>query len=58
MSIYIAMEKIYQMLRDKGQEVAVDCRQNVLDNFDIDTIFKTKWLPWAEQIQDEILPKG
>ena len=58
MSIYIAMEKVYQMLRDKGQQVALDCRKNVIDNFNVDTIFKEQWLPWANALQEEILPKG
>ena len=56
MSIYLAMEKIYQMLRDNPQQVAIDCRKNVVDNFNVDTIFKEKWLPWTEALQEEILP--
>ena len=58
MSIYIAMEKVYQMLRDNPQQVTDDCRKNVIDNFNVDTIFKEKWLPWVLALQDEILPKG
>ena len=55
MTIYLAMEKVFKMLRDNPQQVANDCRQNVLDNFDVDKIFKNQWLPMAEQAQIDIL---
>jgi len=55
-SIYWAMEKIYRRLKEKPQQVLMDCRNNIVENFNIDTIFKTAWLPYFLQLQDEILP--
>lgn len=55
-SIWWAMEKIYRRVKEKPNEVLIDCRNNVVENFNIDTIFRERWLPLAEQIQDEMLP--
>lgn len=55
MSIYLAMQNVFNLLREKGAQVAIDCRNNVLENFDIDTIFKERWLPTFEKLQDEML---
>ena len=56
-SIYESMEKVYAMVKGNPQQVAKDCRDNVNKNFNIDTIFKERWLPLFEQLQDEILPE-
>jgi len=55
-SIWMAMEKVYKMLKENPEQVAKDCRKNVEDNFNIDTIFKEKWLPLIEQLQSDLLP--
>jgi len=55
-SIYWAMEKVYCNLKENPQQVMQDCRQNVMDNFNIDKIFREKWLVLFENLQNEILP--
>ena len=55
-SIYWAMEKIYRRIKEKPQEVIQDCRNNVVENFNIYTIFKTRWLPMIENLQNDLLP--
>ena len=56
MSIFVAMQKTYLRLMDNPAQVAKDCRENVVKNFNIDTIFREKWLPYILKLQDEILP--
>jgi len=49
------MEKVWQMLQDDPKEVAKACRQNVVKNFNIDTIVRETWIPWLEKLQEELL---
>jgi glycosyltransferase involved in cell wall biosynthesis len=55
-TIWVAMEKVYQKLKENPHQVEDNCRKNVVDNFNIDTIFKEKWLKYFLRLQDEILP--
>src|SRR3990167_2887513 len=55
-SVYLAMEKVYQMLKNKPEIVAKDCRDNIVNNYNIDTIVKEKWIPYLTELQNEILP--
>ena len=57
-SIYFAMEKIHKRIRENPAQVMQDCRNHVVENFNIDKIFKEQWLPYLEALQDEILPQG
>lgn len=57
-SIYWAMEKTYKRIKENPNKVLTDCREHVVKNFNIDTIFKEQWLPYIEQLQEEILPQG
>lgn len=52
-SLHEKMEEVF--LVDKEQ-VAKDARYNVTHNYNIDTIFKEQWIPFFEQLQDELLP--
>ena len=56
-SIYECMEKAYALLKDNQVQVALDCRKWVVDNYNIDTIVNTKWIPFMEDLQDELLGK-
>lgn len=56
-SIYEGMEKIYKRLQDNPEKVAKDCREHIVKNFNIDTIFKEVWQPYLLSLQDEILGK-
>ena len=52
-SIHEQMEKVF--LADK-EKIAKDARKNVVDNYNIDTIFKEQWLPFFEDLQNTLLP--
>jgi glycosyltransferase involved in cell wall biosynthesis len=54
-SIVEKLEKIYN-----GDRVAMGkaAREHVLKNYDIDTIVKEHWIPYLEQLQEDLLPKG
>ena len=56
-SIYDAMEKVYAMVKENSEQVAKDCRAYIEENFNIDVLFRERWLPLLEGLQDEILPK-
>lgn len=57
-SVWYAMEKVYRRVLEAPQEVIANCRQNVVENFNIDKIFREKWVPLIEQLQDELIPEG
>lgn len=52
-SLHEKMEEVF--LSDK-EKVAIDARKNVVDNYNIDTIFKESWVPFMESLQEELLP--
>lgn len=55
-SIHEAMEKAYRALQDNPEQVKKDCRQNIVDNYNLDTQFKELWVPMLEDLQEEIIP--
>lgn len=55
-SVYECMEKTYALVKKNREKVATDCRQWVVDNFNIDTLVKNKWIPFLTDLQDELLP--
>lgn len=55
-SVFEAMTKAYKAVKADAKKIAKDCRDWVVANYDIDTIYKEKWSPLLEQLQDEILP--
>ena len=55
-SIYEAMERQYKKLKDNPEQVSKDCRANVVDNYNIDTIVETQWIKYLEELQDKLLP--
>ena len=55
-SLHEKMEDLYKKLKSKNT-IAKDCRENILTNFNIDSIVKNKWIPFLENLQEEILPK-
>ena len=54
-SIYECMEKAYKAVKANPEKLAKDCRRNVMDNFNIDTIVKNSWIPLLEELQEELL---
>lgn len=56
-SVYECMEKTYKMVKENENKVENDCRNWIVENFNIDTIVKEKWIPLLEDLQEEILGK-
>lgn len=56
-SVYEAMEKVYSSLKANPGKVEKDCREHIVKNYNIDTIFTEQWLPFFEMLQEEILGK-
>lgn len=55
-SLYEKMEASYKLVKEKPQETAKACREFVIANYNIDTLYKEKWEPFLTEIQEEILP--
>jgi len=57
-SLYDKMEKLYVKVKDekKRKKIAKKARQHVIKNFNIDKQVKELWVPYLEELQDEILP--
>lgn len=47
------MERLYQKLHQPNT-LAQDCRNHILANYDIDKLFIEKWVPFFEDLQEEI----
>lgn len=56
-SIYAKMETIYANLKKDPKFYDIATRKNIVDNYNIDTLVKEKWIPLYEELQDEILTK-
>ena len=54
-SVYDCMEKTYEMIKENGDKVKLDCRRWVVENFNIDTLVETRWIPFMESLQEELL---
>lgn len=50
-SIYEKMEAVYKTDRKK---MGFEGRQNVIKNYDTNTVFKEKWVPFLAKLEDEI----
>jgi glycosyltransferase involved in cell wall biosynthesis len=55
-SVFEAMTKAYKAVKTDPKKVSKDCRDWVVANYNIDTIYKEKWSPLLEELQEEILP--
>jgi glycosyltransferase involved in cell wall biosynthesis len=53
-NIYNAMEKIYNQDRVK---MGIAAREFIIKNYDTKTVFKEKWVPFLEMIENEIYKK-
>jgi glycosyltransferase involved in cell wall biosynthesis len=52
--LYQQMEKIFEML-SKPNTIAKDCRDHIVENYNMDTNFEKYWIPIIEQLQLDIL---
>lgn len=48
------MEEMFGML-NKQNDMANNCRQHIVKNYNIDTTYETMWVPTIEQLQNDIL---
>src|SRR3990167_2210556 len=55
-SVYDSMEKTYSLVKENVEQVQEDCRNWIVDNFNIDTLVKTRWIPELEALQDDLVP--
>jgi glycosyltransferase involved in cell wall biosynthesis len=55
-SLYDKMELAYKTLHETNT-IAKDARENIVNNFNIDTIFEKQWIPFFEDLQEGLLPK-
>ena len=58
-SLHDKMEKAYTDLKNPKtkESIAKKARQNILDNYNIETIVREDWNPFLESLQEEILVK-
>lgn len=54
-SLYEQMEKTYALIKENPLKVAEDCRNHIIKNYNINTLYKTGWEPMLEKLQNEIL---
>ena len=54
-SMYEKMEILYDKVKKDKNKLKTDCRNHVLTNFDINNIFKHKWVPFLEELQEELI---
>lgn len=52
--IYEKMEILYKKLHEPNT-MAEDCRNHVLKNYNVDTLYETKWKPLVESLQVDLL---
>lgn len=57
-SVYDCMEKTYNLLQKDEKQVEKDCRTWIVNNFNIDTIVKTLWVPMLEGLQGDLLTEN
>ena len=55
-SVYEQMEKTYKMLKEDEKKVETDCREWIVENFNVDTIVRERWIPELEKLQEELIP--
>ncbi len=55
-SLYEKMEKMYERVNKEENKITTDCRNWILENYSIDKLFKDKWLPFLERLQEERKP--
>lgn len=56
-SIYECMEKVYALSFKKRAEMGKAGRKLILDEYDLKTVFTTKWRPFLLKLENEFYPK-
>ena len=55
-SLYECMEKAYKLVKEHPEKTMQDCRDHIMKNYNIDTIYNEKWVKILTELQDEIIP--
>lgn len=57
-SLYEKMENLYLKVKNEKlkKKIANKAREHIINNYNIDTLIKERWIPYLESLQDEILP--
>ncbi len=55
-SIYDCMEKTYALVKENENKVSIDCRNWIKQNYDMDKLYNEKWVPYLENLQEEMIP--
>lgn len=48
------MEVLYQKLKLNPEQIAKDCRNHIVENYNIDKIFDEKWVPFLAKLEKEL----
>lgn len=56
-SLYDRMERIWRKVKEKPDKVLKDCREHIVENYNINTLYKEQWVPLLEDLQEEIVPE-
>jgi len=54
-SLYRKMENLYNRLQTEENKIKSDCRNHILNKYDINKQVKDKWIPLLEELQLELL---
>lgn len=54
-SLHEKMEKVYEMVKKDEKQVAIDCREWIEKEYNIDTIFEEKWKPLLNELSEELI---
>jgi hypothetical protein len=51
------MEILYKKVKENPDKIAKDCRSHILTDLNMDSIFKDRWTPFLEDLQNDLLGK-
>lgn len=53
-SLYDKMESLYKRVQENGDELSIEARKHIVDNYDMDMVFKKMWLPYLLRLQSRL----
>ena len=54
-SLYECMEKVYTLVKEHPEKTMQVCRNHIKEKYNIDTLYKDKWVIILEQLQEELI---
>ena len=52
--LYELMDKMYGMSTGEREEMGREARKFVVDNFDFELVWNTKWMPFLNMLEKEV----